>query len=1058
MSAPASGPTSGSPSDPANGASSRCQNLHAYVDGELNAKEHAEFELHLAICDACDAELPRLLALLAAFDGAAEAAPGALPRSPHLTLVAGGSDQDDHHEHHEAPRDVAVPRPGKRHRSWWIATGVTGALAAAAAWLLVLRPAPAPVVASLQGELGPARHLEARLSYPGTGAYRPLDVTRGARAIEPISLDHRVALERAKDPHGLAVASLLAGEREAAARYFVEAGKTPAADSDRAALELQDGSPAALERALDDVDRALAATPGDPPALWNRALVLAALDLPLAAASEFDRVQAFGEPGWADEARRRAEALRAQVAQRRTRWKQAFDAGQGLIEQAAPVAPELVAVTGTMTALLYTAVRTAPSRTAVETLLPLAQALDTAYRSDHLTTYVRRIATSDFRIRKPLADTYRELFRGRLAGPAVDVFLHRLAEAGADDLRLGALIARGRARSQLAEYRRLATASGAPWFAVTVEQETAEAERARGDVTAAERRLRGAIELAQRERLAYRVILLRDSLVQLYKSVHNLTQAAEEARVEYHEAIAAGEALVEMNALADLVAINQDRYAGGLARAYLAEQLEGTQTTAATVPTPLDDDHACETRQYAYQSLANLALDRLAPDRARDYLARAPTCNKEFATGLMLQRALVAAELYRLGHQGGDAVLARESLAALRGKTLSPGQHALMDLISGNLVIDADRGTGQRHLRDAIARADHLTDAANFPVKARAYGFALLALDAGRAGDFAKVIDLLAEDLEIKRPARCTLAVAHYAERSVIAFADAHGETGGQYTASGTPADLDVATLVPAAAEDRLRACDRVDVLARAPVLGAGRLLPPELAWSYLLKGGTPAGAPAEAPADPPKAPAIAPSRASLPAMAGARRLVIANPATPPDLALPPLGPYPDEPDGASVVLRGADATPTRVLQAMHDAAVIEFHTHGFIGNDVSEASYLVLSPELDRQYTLTAADVAQVKLDAAPLVILGACHAAASSRSLEGGMGLAEAFLRAGARAVVASPDAVQDLGAHEFFAAVRDRVIRGVDPAIALRDERVRRLAMSHDNAWVAGVVVFE
>lgn len=1053
-------------SESANGAASnRCEGLHAYVDGELNANDHAEFELHLSICDACDAELPRLLALLAAFDGAAEAAPGALPRAPHLTLVAGGADQndhDEHNEHNEPPRDVAAPRPGKRHRSWWIATGLTGALAAAAALLLVLRPASAPVVASLQSELGPARHLEARLSYPGTGAYRPLDVTRGARAIEPISLDHRVALERAKDPHGLAVASLLAGEREAAARYFVEAGKTPAVDSDRAALELQDGSPAALERALDDVDRALAAAPNDPPALWNRALVLAALDLPLAAASEFDRVQAFGEPGWAGEARLRAEALRAQVAQRRTRWKQAFDAGQGLIEQAAPVPAELAAVTGTMTALLYTAVRTAPSRTAVETLLPLAKALDTAYRSDHLTTYVRRIATSDFRIRKPLADTYRELFRGRLADPAVDAFLKRLAETGTDDLRLGALAVTGRARSQLAEYRRLATASGDPWFVVTAEQETAEAERARGDVTAAERRLRGAIELAQRERLAYRVLLLRERLVQLYKSVHNLTQAAEEARVEYHEAIAAGEALVAMNALADLGAINQDRYADGLARAYLAEQLEGTQTTTATGPTPLDDDHACETRQYTYQSLANLALGSLAPDRARDFLARAPTCNKEFATALMLQRALVAAELYRLGHRGGDAVLAGESLAALRGETLSPGQHAMMDLISGILVIDADRAAGQRHLRDAIARADHLTDAANFPVKARAYGFALLALDAGRAGNFAQVIDLLAEDLELKRPARCTLAVAHYAERSVIAFSDAHGEIRGQYTASGTSADLDVSTLVPAAAADRLRACDRVDVLARAPVLGAGRLLPPDLAWSYLLKGATSSGTSPDASTAPKIAPSATGRLSAAAPTIGGRRLVIANPATPPDLALPPLGPYPDEPGGAVVVLRGADATPTHVLSAMRDvsinASVIEFHTHGFIGNDVSEASYLVLSPEFDRQYTLTATDVAQVKLEAAPLVILGACHAAASSRSLEGGMGLAEAFLRAGARAVVASPDAVQDLGAPAFFAAVRDRVIRGVDPAIALRDERVRRLAMSHDNAWVAGVVVFE
>jgi CHAT domain-containing protein len=158
------------------------------------------------------------------------------------------------------------------------------------------------------------------------------------------------------------------------------------------------------------------------------------------------------------------------------------------------------------------------------------------------------------------------------------------------------------------------------------------------------------------------------------------------------------------------------------------------------------------------------------------------------------------------------------------------------------------------------------------------------------------------------------------------------------------------------------------------------------------------------------------------------------------------------------VVLRGADATPSRVLLAMRDASVIEFHTHGILGNDVSESSYLVLSPELDRQYALTADDVAGVELAARPLVILGACHAADSSKSPESGVGLPEAFLRSGARAVIASPDAVEDVGGGAFFTAVRERVLRGADPAVAVRDERLHRLAMSHDDAWVAGVVVFE
>ncbi|HEX2686192.1 MAG TPA: CHAT domain-containing protein, partial [Kofleriaceae bacterium] len=645
--------------------------------------------------------------------------------------------------------------------------------------------------------------------------------------------------------------------------------------------------------------------------------------------------------------------------------------------------------------------------------------------------------------------------RALILGPAmsdaaIDAFLARLTRAGADDLRLGALVRTGRVASQLAEYRRLATASGDPWFAAIAEQETAAAEMARGDVAAAERRLRAAIAVAERERLAYRVLLLRDQLVQLHKAVHHLTQAAEEARVEYHEAIAAGEGVIEMNALADLIAVNQNRYANDLATAYLTEQLERAQTTDAVGPSPFDEAHDCATRQYAYQSLANLALQLPDPDRARDWLARAPTCNKDFATDLMFQRALVAAELYRLAHREGDAELARRSLATLGPAALSPGEQAMVELIQGNLTLDVDREASERHLRDAITKADHHTDAANLNVKARAYGFSLLAVSAGRAGDFARVIDLLAEALEVGRPARCAMAIARYEERAVVAFADAQGETGGQYMANRSPADHDVQALVPAPVVERLRACDRVSVLARAPVLGAGRLLPPDLAWSYLIRG------PDTGPGTGPQTGSI--STGARPATTGVRQLVVANPEVPSDLKLPRLGPYPEELDRAGEVLRGVDATPTRVLLAMRDAQVIEFHTHGFIGNDVSEASYLVLSPELDRQYSLTAAEVLQVRLEATPLVILGACYAASSSRSLEGGMGLAEAFLRSGARAVIASPDAIQDLGAPAFFAAVRDRVVRGIDPAIALRDERVRRLAVSHDDAWVAGVVVFE
>jgi hypothetical protein len=1013
----------------------RCDSLHAYCDGELESDDQIAFEAHLSTCDACSAELPRLLALLAALDTVATAASTAPAGGARLTLIPGGLEP-------EKPREMSPAQPPARWRSWIAGSAVIVTVAAGLVFYLRSSRPAAPVVTSLQGELGATRSLEVRLSYPGTDQYRRLDVARGARTGESISLDRLVELERAKNWHGLAVASLLAGERERALRSFAQAPSTPPVDSDRAALELVDGSQAALERALDDVDRALAAAPNSGPARWNRALVLRGLNVPLAAARDFDQVAALGEPGWADEARTRAAALRAEVAQRRTRWKQANDAGLRLVQDGTPVAGELTAVSGYLTIMLYDAVRSASSPAQVEALLPMAQALDGVYRGDRLAGYVRRIAASNFEVRKPLAEIYRQLvLKQPLPASAVESLLKRLEHAGGvEDIRMGAMVRAGQVSTHLDDYRRLAAASHDPWFAIIAEHEAARAEIARGETTAAERRLREALAFARRERLGYRALQLENELATLHRNLRDLSVAYGEAQAAYRDATSTGEALIEMNTLGELASINQDRYAQGLARAYLAELLERSGTTPATGPSPFDEAHDCAERRYVYDSLANISLLLFDPDRARDEISRAPSCAADAATqdALTLRTALVEAELYRFSHRDDDAARARKALTELQqAPGISPAQRAYAAFIEGDLLIDRDRAAGQRALRDAIARADGQADP-TVRVIVRAYSFSALALDAGHAAEFPEVLRVVAETLEVPTPARCALAIAAQGQQSVVAFADARGELGGVYATARSTRELDVSTLVPPAIVDRLRACDRVAVLARAPVLGAGRLLPPELAWSYVLKGQT-------APAPP-----IA---------AGGRRLVVANPEPPPDLKLPPLGPYPEEPGAPNLVLlRGPDATPTRVLLEIRDASVIEFHTHGFIANDLAEASYLMLSPELDRQYAMTAADVAQVVLTASPLVILGACHAATSSRSLEGGMGLAEAFLRSGARAVIASPDAVPDLAAHAFFAAVRDRVTAGADPAVAVRDERVHRLAISHDDAWVSGVVVFE
>jgi hypothetical protein len=1003
-----------------------CDALHAYVDGELEADEATAFEAHLVSCDACNDELPRLLALLTALDAAA-AHRAAMPQGTQRLAVLPGGLAD------AAPARVG-PRAAER-RSWrrapWLGACVV-ALAAAAVVVVVLRPRPVPAVASIDRELGPRRTIDVRLSYPGADRYRELDVARGARSHENISMTRMAELEAARDWHGAGVAALLAGDSARSARWLAQAAASPALESDRAALDLLDGSPEAIDRALAEADRALAAAPNHGPALWNHALVLASLNLPLTAAADFDQVAALGEPGWASEARTRAAALRAEVVPRRVRWKRVLAARKHLLEDGTPVPRELLAIPGYMTIAFYDAVRAAGSRSAVEALLPMAQALDGAYRSDRLTTYARRIAASDFRIRKPFADTYRQLVLHQPMTPAaIDRFLAQLARAGIDDILLGALVRTDKVATRLDDYRRLAAATGDPWFLTIAEHETAKAEIARGDQPAAEHRLIDAIALAGREHLTYRSVLIDQELVALYRFKRDLLRAHREAQKAYRDTASAGETVLELDALIELAAINQDRYAHDLARAYLAEILAWTETTEVSGPSPFDADHDCSTRRYAYESLANVSLNLANPARARAEVAHAPPSCPDGPTVL---GAVVRTELYSYDHREADAAFARDSFAFQRAlPELAPADRAMLTHLEGTLVLERDRAAGERLLRQAIAEA--ADDPAPNAVKARAYSFSLLAVAAGRASEFGAAIAVLAEALGVARPARCALAIAVEGRRSVVALSDASGHTSGAYVETRTPGEVDIPSLVPEAIVRQARTCERVVVLARAPVLGAARLLPPYLAWSYLIKG---------ARAAPPPGPV--------------RQLVIANPDPPPDLNLPALTPFPDAPAAGVQLLRGADATPTRVLLAMRDASVIEFHTHGYIANDVSEASYLVLSPEVDRQYAMTARDVARVKLEASPLVILGACHAAASSRSLEGGTGLAEAFLRSGARAVVASPDAVQDLGAYAFFTAVRNRVIGGADVATALRDERVQRRTSSRDDAWTSGVVVFE
>ena len=139
------------------------------------------------------------------------------------------------------------------------------------------------------------------------------------------------------------------------------------------------------------------------------------------------------------------------------------------------------------------------------------------------------------------------------------------------------------------------------------------------------------------------------------------------------------------------------------------------------------------------------------------------------------------------------------------------------------------------------------------------------------------------------------------------------------------------------------------------------------------------------------------------------------------------------------------------------DATEIEVHAHGFVDLAQSDASMIALSPDPDGRWGLTAGDVRAQRLRGHPVVVLGACRAAHTVGYLHEAWSLPVAFVRAGARAVLASSSEIPDADAGAFFDAVLARVRAGAPVAVALRDERMLRLARDPES-WVRDVIDFE
>ena len=134
--------------------------------------------------------------------------------------------------------------------------------------------------------------------------------------------------------------------------------------------------------------------------------------------------------------------------------------------------------------------------------------------------------------------------------------------------------------------------------------------------------------------------------------------------------------------------------------------------------------------------------------------------------------------------------------------------------------------------------------------------------------------------------------------------------------------------------------------------------------------------------------------------------------------------------------LTGKEATKDEVLKRIGSVALVHIAAHGKMGS-----GEILLAPNPERKdsyleeknYVLKIADVHAVQLRAR-LVVLSCCHSGEGEVKAEGVVGIARAFLGAGARSVLASLWAIDDEATMEFMKRFYQHLSNGKSTSVSL------------------------
>ena len=159
--------------------------------------------------------------------------------------------------------------------------------------------------------------------------------------------------------------------------------------------------------------------------------------------------------------------------------------------------------------------------------------------------------------------------------------------------------------------------------------------------------------------------------------------------------------------------------------------------------------------------------------------------------------------------------------------------------------------------------------------------------------------------------------------------------------------------------------------------------------------------------------------------------------------------------------LTGEDATKEAVLQRIGSVALVHIAAHGR-----KETGEIVLAPDprweshtpKEEDCIMKISDIQAVKLRAS-LVVLSCCHSGQGPVSSEGVVGMARAFLFAGARSVLASLWAIDDEATMMFMESFYQQLGNGESASVALQ-RAMKCLRDSHDYSapkyWAPFVLI--